>query len=100
MTPVPSVGDLRARRLDATREALRERLLAGTSDELRSVVDALAQEFDVRDVAAVAIAMVEEARAPRARRARAGAGYNAVTANDASSVAAADRSHVGSGPAR
>jgi ATP-dependent RNA helicase DeaD len=68
VTPVPSVGDLRARRLDTTREALRERLLAGTSDELRSVVDALAQEFNVRDVAAVAIAMVEEARAPRARR--------------------------------
>jgi ATP-dependent RNA helicase DeaD len=68
VTPVPSVGDLRARRLDATREALRARLLAGTSDELRSVVDALAQEFDVRDVAAVAIAMVEEARAPRVRR--------------------------------
>jgi ATP-dependent RNA helicase DeaD len=31
---------------------------------------------------------------------RAGAGYNAGTANDPSRVAAADRSHVGSGPAR
>jgi ATP-dependent RNA helicase DeaD len=68
VTPVPSAGDLRARGLDATRAMLRERLVAGTPDEMRGVVDALAQEFDLRDIAAVAIAMVEEARAPRSRR--------------------------------
>ncbi|MEO7191544.1 MAG: DEAD/DEAH box helicase [Vicinamibacterales bacterium] len=52
---LPTVADLRARRLDLTRASLRERLLAGDLDDVRVVVETLAQEFDVLDVAAAAV---------------------------------------------
>ncbi len=55
---VPTVADLRARRLDITRATLRERLLAGDHDSVRVVVDSLAQEFDIVQIASAAIAMV------------------------------------------
>jgi ATP-dependent RNA helicase DeaD len=54
---VPTVADLRARRLELTRATLREQLLAGDFDDVRVVVDSLAQEFDLIDVAAAAIKM-------------------------------------------
>jgi ATP-dependent RNA helicase DeaD len=44
--PLPTVADLRARRLELTRASLRERLLEGQS---------LAEEFDVLDIAAAAV---------------------------------------------
>jgi len=56
---VPSAADLRARRLEALRTALRERLLAGDFDDARGVAQTLAQEFDIADVAAAAIKMVQ-----------------------------------------
>ena len=59
--PLPSLADLRARRLEATREQLRERLAAGGFDEVRAMVEALAEEFDVFDVAAAAVALVHQA---------------------------------------
>ena len=52
---LPTVADLRAKRLDLTRASLRERLLAGDLDDVRVVVESLAQEFDVLDVAAAAV---------------------------------------------
>ncbi len=55
---VPTVADLRARRLDITRATLRERLLAGDHDNVRVVVDSLAQEFDIVQIATAAIAML------------------------------------------
>ena len=58
---VPTVTDLRARRLELTRATLRERLLAGDFDDVRAVVESLAQEFDVVDVAAAAIKMAHAA---------------------------------------
>ena len=68
LMPVPTAADLRARQLDGTRVRLRERLVAASAgagtdereslDQLRVVVDELSQEFDVRDVAAAAVAMV------------------------------------------
>ena len=61
---VPTVGDLHVRRLDATREALRERLLARRFDDVRPIVDALAQEFDMADIAAAAIRMAHDASTP------------------------------------
>ncbi len=54
---VPTVADLRARRLELARASLRETLLAGDLDAVRVVVDALAQEFDVMDIAAAALKM-------------------------------------------
>ena len=58
---VPTVADLRARQLDLTRASLRERLLAGSSDHARVVVESLAQEFDIVDIATAAVAMAHSA---------------------------------------
>ena len=60
---LPTAADMRLRKLDATRVALTERLAAGGLDEFRTVVEALAQEFDVLDVAAAAVMMVHEGSA-------------------------------------
>ena len=53
--PLPTVADLRARRLELTRASLRERLLEGDLDDVRAVVQSLAEEFDVLDIAAAAV---------------------------------------------
>jgi ATP-dependent RNA helicase DeaD len=58
---LPTVADLRARRLDLTRASLRERLLAGGLDQARVVVETLAEEFDIVDVAAAAVQMAHTA---------------------------------------
>jgi ATP-dependent RNA helicase DeaD len=52
---VPTVADLRARRLELTRASIRETILAGDLDHFRVVVDSLAREFDIMDVAAAAV---------------------------------------------
>jgi ATP-dependent RNA helicase DeaD len=57
--PVPTVADLRARRLELTRSALREAILAGGLDAYRGVVETLAEEFDLMDVAAAAVKQAE-----------------------------------------
>jgi ATP-dependent RNA helicase DeaD len=59
--PIPTVADLRARRLELTRASLRERLLEGEFDEMRVVVQSLAEEFDVIDVAAAAVKLAHAA---------------------------------------
>ena len=65
---VPTVADLRARRLELTRASLRERLLAGGLEDVRVVVESLAEEFDLVDIAAAAVKMAHEARAGAAAR--------------------------------
>jgi ATP-dependent RNA helicase DeaD len=60
---VPTVADLRARRLDVTRASLREQLLAGGLDDVRVVVETLAQEFDIVDIAAAAVKLAHAADA-------------------------------------
>ena len=52
---VPTVTDLRARRLELTRASIREHLVAGDLDDVRVVVEVLAEEFDLLDVAAAAV---------------------------------------------
>jgi ATP-dependent RNA helicase DeaD len=52
---LPTVADLRAKRLELTRASLHERLLAGDLDDVRVVVESLAEEFDLLDVAAAAV---------------------------------------------
>jgi ATP-dependent RNA helicase DeaD len=52
---VPTVADLRARRLELLRATLREAILAGDLDRFRPAVESLAEEFDVMDVAAAAV---------------------------------------------
>ncbi len=56
---VPTVADLRARRIEMTKASLRETIVAGDLDHFRAVVDSLAQEFDIMDVAAAAVKMVD-----------------------------------------
>ncbi len=58
---VPTVADLRAKRLDITRASLRERLLAGDLDHTRVVVASLAEEFDIVDIAAAAVHLAHAA---------------------------------------
>ena len=61
---IPTVADLRERRLELLRASIRETLLGDGLDRFRAVVEPLAQEFDVVDVAlaAVSIAAAAEGR--------------------------------------
>jgi ATP-dependent RNA helicase DeaD len=59
---VPTVADLRARRLELVRASLREALVAGELDSYRSVVESLASEFDLVDVAAAAVKLLHDAQ--------------------------------------
>lgn len=58
---IPTLADLRSRRLELTRAALRESLLQDTFDRFRGVVEALTDEFDVMDVALAAVKLAHEA---------------------------------------
>jgi ATP-dependent RNA helicase DeaD len=60
---VPTVAELRVRRLDLTRASIRESILAGGLDDVRVVVDTLAQEFDIVDIAAAAVKLAHAAEA-------------------------------------
>jgi ATP-dependent RNA helicase DeaD len=59
---VPSVADLKARRAEQTRAGLRQTILAGDLDAYRVVVESLAEEFDVMDVAAAAVKQADLGR--------------------------------------
>ena len=58
---VPSPMDVKARRLDLTKGALRETIAEGDLDSYRAVVEALGGEFDLMDVAAAAVRLAHEA---------------------------------------
>jgi ATP-dependent RNA helicase DeaD len=58
---VPTVADLRAKRLELTRASLRERLIAADFDDVRVVVESLSDEFDPIDIAAAAVKMAHDA---------------------------------------
>ena len=66
---VPTVADLRAKRMELTRASLRESLLAGGFDGYRVVVESLAEEFDPLDVAAAAVKMADPSARGERRRA-------------------------------
>ena len=59
---VPTIVDLRARKLELTRAAIEELLVAGELDDYRVVVETLASENDVMDVATAAVKLAHEAR--------------------------------------
>jgi ATP-dependent RNA helicase DeaD len=58
---VPTVADLRARRLELTRAALHESLLEDDLERFRVVVETLTDEFDLMDVALAAVKLAHEA---------------------------------------
>jgi ATP-dependent RNA helicase DeaD len=60
---VPTVAELRARRLDVTRASIRELILAGDLDDVRVVVDTLSQEFDIVAIASAAVKLAHQAEA-------------------------------------
>ena len=55
---VPTVADLRAKRVEVTLAAVRERIEAGDLEDVRVVVQSLASEFELADVAAAAVKLV------------------------------------------
>jgi ATP-dependent RNA helicase DeaD len=58
---VPTVADLRSRRLELTRASLREAILAGDNEHYRVVVDALSSEFDAVEIAMAAVKLYDQA---------------------------------------
>ena len=58
---IPTVADLRERRLDLTSAALREILLGDDLDGFRVVVESLTEEFDVMEVALTAVNLAHAA---------------------------------------
>jgi len=58
---LPTVNDLRNRRLELTRAALRDAVEAGELDSFRKLVEDLASEFDPFDVAAAAVKLAHQA---------------------------------------
>jgi ATP-dependent RNA helicase DeaD len=58
---VPTVADLHARRLEATRAALEEVLIAGDLEHVGVVVESLTDEYDVVEVALAAVKLAHEA---------------------------------------
>jgi ATP-dependent RNA helicase DeaD len=58
---VPTVADLRSRRLELTRASLRETILADDTEHFRVIVESLASEFDVMDVAMAAVKLAHAA---------------------------------------
>ena len=58
---IPTVADLRARQMELTLDQVREALESDDLNRFRAVVDALADEFDVVDVALAAVKLAHEA---------------------------------------
>ena len=58
---VPTVADLRNRRLELTRAALREAIVAADSEHFRVVIDSLSDEYDVVEIAMAAVKLYHQA---------------------------------------
>ncbi|BCJ56690.1 DEAD/DEAH box helicase [Micromonospora endophytica] len=61
---IPTVADLRTRRLELTQAALRESLLEDDLDSFRVIVETLSDEFDLMEVALAAVKLAHEATLP------------------------------------
>ncbi|MFF5216920.1 DEAD/DEAH box helicase [Micromonospora sp. NPDC000442] len=61
---IPTVADLRTRRLELTQAALRESLLEDDLDPFRVIVETLSDEFDLMEVALAAVKLAHEATLP------------------------------------
>ena len=60
---LPTIMDVRAKRLEITRASIREALVGGELEKYRVVVEALSEEFDVMDIAAAAVQLAHLAGA-------------------------------------
>ncbi len=88
VSQVPTVADLRERRLELLRASLREALLEDGRDRLRPVIEPLLEEFDVLDVALAAVGLAEQA-----------AGRDGGDEAEIAPVSLFDRPRPGPGPA-
>ena len=61
LEPLPTVADLQARRLVATRAALRGAVEQGGNEDFRALVEGLAEELPLLELAAAAVRLVHEA---------------------------------------
>jgi ATP-dependent RNA helicase DeaD len=61
---LPTVADLRTRRLELTQAALRESLLEDDLEPFRAIVESLTDEFDLVEVALAAVRLAHEATLP------------------------------------
>ncbi|KWV31913.1 DEAD/DEAH box helicase [Micromonospora rifamycinica] len=61
---IPTVADLRTRRMALTQAALRESLLEDDLDPFRVIVESLSDEFDLMEVALAAVKLAHEAALP------------------------------------
>jgi ATP-dependent RNA helicase DeaD len=61
VSTVPTVLDVRARRLDVTRASIRDLILGGELDGYRVVVEGLVGEFEIMDVATAAVKLAHTA---------------------------------------
>ena len=59
---VPTVADLRTKRIERTLTAIREMLAGGDVEHFRSVVTVLAKDFELVDVAAAAVKLAHQAQ--------------------------------------
>ncbi len=63
LATIPTVADLRERRLEMLQAGLRERLLEEELDRYRGVVEPLADEFDLVEIALAAVSLLDGANA-------------------------------------
>ncbi|WP_433538872.1 DEAD/DEAH box helicase [Micromonospora sp. CA-249363] len=61
---IPTVADMRTRRLELTQAALRESLLEDDLDPYRVIVETLTDEFDLMEVALAAVKLAHEVTSP------------------------------------
>ena len=59
---VPTIVDLRTRRLELTRAAIEEAIAAGDLDQYRVVVETLSGDHDIVDIATAAVRLAHEAQ--------------------------------------
>ncbi|HEX6693175.1 MAG TPA: DEAD/DEAH box helicase, partial [Longimicrobiales bacterium] len=61
---LPTMADLRARRLEITTASIREALLENKLERFRVVVESLSDEFDIMDIALAAVKLAHTATGP------------------------------------
>ena len=59
---VPTIVDLRTRRLELTRAAIEEAIAGGDLDQYRVVIEALSSDHDIVDIATAAVRLAHEAQ--------------------------------------
>jgi ATP-dependent RNA helicase DeaD len=101
---VPTVADLRAKRLELTRAALQEALVGDDNEHFRVVVDTLSDEYDPVQIAMAAVKLYHQATVGDSEDdeeqagSASGAGTGDARARSSESSARAPRRGAGAGP--